>query len=310
MARRRSWPLGMTRAAATPEDGRQAVRDAKAEGYEFIKVYSKLTLETFTAIVDEARQQHMRVVGHIPQRDKGITEKFFHSWLRPGGACGGIRAAHRSARSRCHPALRRHGEAQWHLAGSHALAGRAHRRGDAAIRNSLLRRDELRTCIRAPYQMVDQGQSVHQGSQRRPHRLCSERRGFQLPAGEGLRRGGHSGADRHRCAGAGCRARLCAARRVRVAVEVRHEQPAHSRKHHAPGGANGWAPWRIAARWRSANAPIWCCWTPIRSRHRAIRGASRESSSVDTTCRGRSWIAGSKSWPTQRAPSVNVRGIV
>src|SRR4051794_33257854 len=37
------WPLGMTRAAATAEDGRQAVRDAKAEGYEFIKVYSRLT---------------------------------------------------------------------------------------------------------------------------------------------------------------------------------------------------------------------------------------------------------------------------
>jgi imidazolonepropionase-like amidohydrolase len=71
------WPLGMTRAAATPADGRQAVRDAKAEGYDFIKVYSKLTLETFSAIVDEARQQHMRVVGHIPGRGQGITEKFF-----------------------------------------------------------------------------------------------------------------------------------------------------------------------------------------------------------------------------------------
>ena len=71
------WPLGMTRAAATAEDGRQAVRDAKAEGYEFIKVYSKLNLETFTAIVDEARKQNMRVVGHIPGRGQGITEKFF-----------------------------------------------------------------------------------------------------------------------------------------------------------------------------------------------------------------------------------------
>jgi imidazolonepropionase-like amidohydrolase len=71
------WPLGMTRAAATPEDGRQAVRDASAEGYEFIKVYSKLTLETFTAIVDEARKHQMRVVGHIPQREKNLTEQFF-----------------------------------------------------------------------------------------------------------------------------------------------------------------------------------------------------------------------------------------
>jgi len=71
------WPLGMTRAAATPEDGRQAVRDAKAEGYDFIKVYSKLNLEAFSAIVDEARKQNMRVVGHIPGREQGITEKFF-----------------------------------------------------------------------------------------------------------------------------------------------------------------------------------------------------------------------------------------
>lgn len=71
------WPIGMLRVAVTPEDGRQAVRDASAEGYDFIKVYSNLSLETFSAIVDEARRLHMRVVGHIPQREKGITEKFF-----------------------------------------------------------------------------------------------------------------------------------------------------------------------------------------------------------------------------------------
>ncbi len=71
------WPVGMTRVAATPSDGRQAVRDASAEGYEIVKVYSKLDLPTFTAIVDEARKLHMLVVGHIPQRGKGITEKFF-----------------------------------------------------------------------------------------------------------------------------------------------------------------------------------------------------------------------------------------
>ncbi len=71
------WPVGMTRVAATPSDGRQAVRDASAEGYEIVKVYSKLDLPTFTAIVDEARKLHMPVVGHIPQRGKGITEKFF-----------------------------------------------------------------------------------------------------------------------------------------------------------------------------------------------------------------------------------------
>jgi imidazolonepropionase-like amidohydrolase len=72
-----SWPLGMLRAAATPEDGRQAVRDAYAEGYQFIKVYGKLSLETFSAVLDEARQRSMRVVGHIPQRRENLTERFF-----------------------------------------------------------------------------------------------------------------------------------------------------------------------------------------------------------------------------------------
>jgi hypothetical protein len=71
------WPIGMTRVAKTPDDGRQAVRDAHAEGYDLIKAYSMLSLETFIAIVEEARKLKMRVVGHIPQRGNGITEKFF-----------------------------------------------------------------------------------------------------------------------------------------------------------------------------------------------------------------------------------------
>jgi len=76
------WPLGMTRVAATPEDGRQAVRDAAAEGYDAIKVYSQLTLETFTAIVDEARKLNLPVVGHIPERHKGTTAEFFQPGFR------------------------------------------------------------------------------------------------------------------------------------------------------------------------------------------------------------------------------------
>ncbi|RRA49180.1 amidohydrolase family protein [Acidipila sp. EB88] len=71
------WPVGITRVAATPSDGRQAVRDASAEGYEVIKVYSRLDLPTFTAIVDEARRLRMPVVGHIPQRGKHLTAQFF-----------------------------------------------------------------------------------------------------------------------------------------------------------------------------------------------------------------------------------------
>lgn len=70
-------PVGITRVAASPSDGRQAVRDASAEGYEIIKVYGRLDLLTFTAIVDEARKLHMPIVGHIPQRGTGQTEQFF-----------------------------------------------------------------------------------------------------------------------------------------------------------------------------------------------------------------------------------------
>jgi imidazolonepropionase-like amidohydrolase len=74
------WPPGMTRVAAAPEQGRKAVRDIKAEGYDLVKVYSRLDFETFDAIVDEAGKQGLKVLGHIPGRGKYITEKF----LRPG----------------------------------------------------------------------------------------------------------------------------------------------------------------------------------------------------------------------------------
>ncbi len=63
--------------ANTPEEGRQTVRIAKAQGYEFIKVYSGLTVETFKAIVEEAHQQGMKVVGHIPNAFRGRLEDAF-----------------------------------------------------------------------------------------------------------------------------------------------------------------------------------------------------------------------------------------
>jgi hypothetical protein len=50
---------------------------AKAEGYEFIKVYSKLNVETYKAIIDEANKQGMKVVGHIPDAFKGRIEEAF-----------------------------------------------------------------------------------------------------------------------------------------------------------------------------------------------------------------------------------------
>jgi imidazolonepropionase-like amidohydrolase len=72
-----SWPIGMTRVATTPEDGRQAVRDAAAEGYDAIKLYGGLDLDTFRAIVAEARRLKMPTIGHLPARRSGQTEKFF-----------------------------------------------------------------------------------------------------------------------------------------------------------------------------------------------------------------------------------------
>ena len=65
------------RIANTAEDGRQTVRLAKTEGYEFIKVYSQLNKETYTAIVDEAEILGMKVVGHIPNDFQGRLEEAF-----------------------------------------------------------------------------------------------------------------------------------------------------------------------------------------------------------------------------------------
>ena len=74
------WPVGMSRVATTPEAGRQTVRDMKADGFDLIKVYSVLDYATFQAIADEAHKLHMKVVGHIPGRNQGQTER----WLTDG----------------------------------------------------------------------------------------------------------------------------------------------------------------------------------------------------------------------------------
>lgn len=65
------------RIANTAEEGRQTVRLAKAEGYDFIKVYSQLNKETYTAIVDEAEKVGMKVVGHIPNDFQSRLEDAF-----------------------------------------------------------------------------------------------------------------------------------------------------------------------------------------------------------------------------------------
>jgi imidazolonepropionase-like amidohydrolase len=60
-----SWPGQMV--AATPDEGRQRVREAKAAGWRFIKSYSLLSEPTYQAIADEARRQRLPLYGHIPE---------------------------------------------------------------------------------------------------------------------------------------------------------------------------------------------------------------------------------------------------
>jgi imidazolonepropionase-like amidohydrolase len=68
---------GQGRMANTAEEGRLVVRMIKAEGYDFIKLYSKLNIETYNAIVDEANKLGLKTVGHIPNAFKGKLEQAF-----------------------------------------------------------------------------------------------------------------------------------------------------------------------------------------------------------------------------------------
>ena len=53
-----TWP------ARTPAEARATVRRVKAEGWDFIKAYNRIKLDAFQALMDEAKQQGLAVVGH------------------------------------------------------------------------------------------------------------------------------------------------------------------------------------------------------------------------------------------------------
>ncbi|MHC4732016.1 MAG: amidohydrolase family protein [Planctomycetota bacterium] len=67
---RATWP-GST-IVTTVEDARAAVRRIRAEGYPSLKIYNGLRRDVYGALVAEARQQGLRVVGHVP-RAVGIS---------------------------------------------------------------------------------------------------------------------------------------------------------------------------------------------------------------------------------------------
>ncbi|MEQ1604501.1 MAG: amidohydrolase family protein [Pyrinomonadaceae bacterium] len=50
----------------TPDEGRKAVRDLKAKGVDYIKVYDGLSRQSYFAIVDEAKKLGLAFVGHVP----------------------------------------------------------------------------------------------------------------------------------------------------------------------------------------------------------------------------------------------------
>jgi imidazolonepropionase-like amidohydrolase len=67
------WQLN-ARVATTPEQGRRAVRDIAAAGYAFVKIYTRLEMPVFQAVIEEARAVGLPVIGHVPAGSRGRAE--------------------------------------------------------------------------------------------------------------------------------------------------------------------------------------------------------------------------------------------
>ena len=53
-------------AVRTPAEAQKAVLDLKSQGADFIKVLSSLTRESYYAVAQESKAQHLDLVGHVP----------------------------------------------------------------------------------------------------------------------------------------------------------------------------------------------------------------------------------------------------
>ena len=62
----KAWPPPLSAWVSSPAEAREAVRRAKEEGYDKIKVYSFLSRESYDAIIATARELGMDVIGHVP----------------------------------------------------------------------------------------------------------------------------------------------------------------------------------------------------------------------------------------------------
>jgi imidazolonepropionase-like amidohydrolase len=55
-----------SRVIVTPEEAEKEVAEEKKRGYDFVKVYNRLSLEAYQAVLDSARKLRMPVAGHVP----------------------------------------------------------------------------------------------------------------------------------------------------------------------------------------------------------------------------------------------------
>ncbi|NUR94083.1 MAG: amidohydrolase family protein [Kribbellaceae bacterium] len=73
------WDPNLTKVivAGDPDQARAAVRQVKAEGADFVKAYSRLTRESWLALLDEARKVGLTVHGHGPDQvtSKEVSER-------------------------------------------------------------------------------------------------------------------------------------------------------------------------------------------------------------------------------------------
>lgn len=61
---------------ATEQEARDAVKRAKQDGYDFLKITTFLKPEVYEAIVDEGAKQNIRLVGHADSRYIGLERAF------------------------------------------------------------------------------------------------------------------------------------------------------------------------------------------------------------------------------------------
>ncbi len=81
----------------SPEKVREEAVAQKRAGYDFIKIHGELSSAAYAALIDTAREQHIRVVGHVPA-NLGIhavigrqamivhAEEFLYSYFEKGSA--------------------------------------------------------------------------------------------------------------------------------------------------------------------------------------------------------------------------------